>query len=86
MIVWSLIAAVAIVLLWPKPRPKHVSLARLEQDVVEREVRHLPTYLDSVAALQVVQHRLKITELLDEEQSEAINVLTLALAQGSVEE
>lgn len=42
-----------------------------------------PSYRDSIAALAAVRLRLKATECLDDDQKKAIDVLTLALVDGS---
>lgn len=42
-----------------------------------------PSYQDSVASLAAVRLRLKATERLEDAQKAAINVLTLALVDGS---
>jgi hypothetical protein len=82
MIVWVLVAAAAVLLLWPStkasPQPAHI----LPAAPPEPSKRH-PSYLDSVQALQVVRARLAYTQHLGEPQQEACNVLTLALSEGS---
>lgn len=79
MILWVLIAAAAITMLWPatpKKRTEYVPDAAKPDD---SEV----AYLEAVAALQQVRSRLARTDCLAEEQIESINVLALALTEGS---
>lgn len=42
-----------------------------------------PSYRDSIASLAAVRLRLKATDCLDDDQKKAIDVLTLALVDGS---
>jgi hypothetical protein len=80
-LVWVLVAAAAVLLLWPstKTQPPHI----LPVGPVEPPKRHAPTYLEAVAALQTVRSRLVGTSKLEEAQSKAIAALTLALSEGS---
>ena len=88
MIAYALIAAAGIALLWPskKPKPSDIDLGKLVDDKPVVPASKGITYIQSVASLQNVQKRLEATEELDEEQREAINVITLALVRGSSSE
>lgn len=78
MILWILIAAAAVTMLWP-------SAPKQKQDYVPDAAG--PTvgvgYIEAVASLQSVRSRLVQTDLLDESVSEALSTLTLALQHGS---
>lgn len=86
MIMYALIAAAAIALLWPSQKPKKAppafDMSSLEQPPLPR----VPLYLDAVSSLQTVQKRLAATDCLDDEQRSAIDTLTLALSAGSSQE
>jgi|AACY02.3.fsa_nt_gi hypothetical protein len=83
MMTWLLAVAAAAVALWPigkKPsqRPIYIpSPAELEP------ARRQTSYLDAVACLQKVRSRLVHTNHIEAEQTEALDVLTLALSAGS---
>lgn len=83
MIMYALIAAAAVALLWPSQKPK----ARPTFNPTPLEVTppkpRVPLYLDAVASLQTVQRRLAATDNLDDDQRAAIDTLTLALTAGS---
>ena len=77
MTVWLLLAAAAAVLLWPSKLPEQVPfLAQVPTDKGH-------SYIDAVAALQLVRQRLIDTQQLAEEQQAAVDSLTLALVHGS---
>ena len=82
MIIIALIAAAAIVMLWPAARKPVTPIDFVVDEPVETKPR-VPAYLQSVESLQTVQRRLSATDRLGEDQVEAINILTLALAAGS---
>jgi hypothetical protein len=88
MIAYALIAAAGIALLWPSTKKPKVDfdLGKLEGEKVIPAAPKQITYIQAVAALQTVQKRLDATEELDEDQCEAINVITLALVRGSSSE
>lgn len=82
MMTWLLAVAAAAVALWPtgkKSAPSAYVPSTLEIDPPKRQT----TYLDAVACLQKVRQRLTHTNHLEDEQTEALNVLTLALSAGS---
>jgi len=79
---WLLAVAAAAVALWPtgkKSAPSAYAPSTLEIDPPKRQT----TYLDAVACLQKVRQRLTHTNHLEDEQTEALDVLTLALSAGS---
>lgn len=80
-LVWVLVAAAAVLLLWPStpPQPPHI----LPTKPVEPPKRHAPTYIEAVQALQTVRTRLANTSKLEEAQAKSIAALTLALSEGS---
>lgn len=80
MLIYVLVAAAAVLLLWPstKPGPKPAPLLPIEP-----KPKAHPSYLDAVQALQTVRTRLAATDLLEDEQQAACNILTLALSAGS---
>jgi len=85
MMTWLLAVAAAAVALWPTGKknggggvPVYVP-SPLELDPPKRQT----SYLDAVACLQKVRSRLVHTNHLEDEQTEALNVLTLALSAGS---
>ena len=86
MIAYALIAAAAVALLWPTPKTGKHTVDLLEEGQAKQPERRGMTYLDSVACLQKVSKRLEATEELDEDQREALEVITLALSRGSVSE
>lgn len=76
-----LLAAAAAVLLWPAPKQ--------DSPYASSPVPYGPppapkpaSYIEAVAALQLVRKRLAATDQLSEPQIEAVNVLTLALVSG----
>ena len=86
MIAYALIAEAAVALLWPTPKTNKKSVDLLEDSQPRQPERRGITYLDAVACLQKVSKRLEATEELDEDQREALEVITLALSRGSVSE
>jgi hypothetical protein len=80
MIVWILIAAAAVTLLWPVKKSPADFLPLPKQKKVENH-----GYIEAVSSLQVVRQRLASTQALDADEAEAINILTLALVKGSEE-
>lgn len=87
MIVYALMCAAILSLVWPLK--KKVTAPTLDLDTLPSEPQPVIVdetgYIESVAALQIVQIRLNDTEMLDEDQREAINILALALTAGSTE-
>jgi hypothetical protein len=82
MMTWLLAVAAAAVALWPtgkKAAPSAYVPSTLEIDPPKRAT----TYLDAVACLQKVRQRLTHTNHLEADQTEALDVLTLALSAGS---
>ena len=89
MIVYALIAAAALALLWPSklvPKKPTINIDELDKIKPIQPERHAVKYLEAVACLQKVAKRLELTEELDDEQKEALEVITLALSRGSVSE
>jgi hypothetical protein len=81
MITTLLLAAAAAVLLWPA--------AKQDSPYASSPVAYGPppapkpaSYIEAVAALQLVRKRLVATDQLSEPQIDAVNVLTLALVSG----
>lgn len=86
MIAYALIAAAAVALLWPSKKIDNKVIDLLEDKPVKQPERKHITYLDAVACLQKVSKRLESTQELEDEQREALEVITLALSRGSVSE
>ncbi len=82
MIVHILLAAAALMLLWPSGKKPALPALPLPSPGVA-PVPAAPKYIEAMTALQVVRHRISETQLLGDEQQTAINVLTLALVAGS---
>lgn len=86
MTILALVAVAVVLLLLPSPKkpvPPMFSLVPTQQTDPAPALPKQVQYLDAVASLQSVRHRLVATDQLGEEQREAINVLTLALVGGS---
>jgi hypothetical protein len=87
MIVYALICAAILSLVWPSKKRETAPILDLDalpsepQPVIVDETG----YIESVAALQIVQIRLNDTEMLEDDQRDAINILALALTAGSTE-
>lgn len=81
MMVWMLIVAAVAFLLWPVPQPPANPFVRPTDD--KPAAAQTPSFMDAVAALQVVRSRLACTSKLDEAQQKALDSLTLALSAGS---
>ena len=82
MMTWLLAVAAAAVALWPTGKRDKAPLyvpSPLELDPPKRQT----SYLDAVACLQKVRSRLVHTNHLEADQTEALDVLTLALSAGS---
>jgi uncharacterized membrane protein YeiH len=81
-------AAAAAVALWPSQTKKvgGVGVRDLSLDVAPVVAARHPRYIEAVANLAAVKARLSATELLHDDQAEAINTLTLALVAGSDQE
>lgn len=85
MTILALVAAAVVLLLMPSPKkpvPPMFSLVPPQAESAPALPKQVQ-YLDAVAALQSVRHRLVATDQLGDEQRNAINVLTLALVGGS---
>jgi hypothetical protein len=81
MMTMLLLAAAAAVLLWPAPK-QDSPYASLTVPSVPPPQPKEASYIEAIAALQVVRKRLAATDQLSEPQVEAVNVLTLALVAG----
>lgn len=77
MIVWLLIAAAVALLAIPVAKPIPNPFSKPEKSSA------IPSYMDSIAALQLVRNRLIGTEKLSDEQQAAIDCLALSLVGGS---
>ena len=89
MIVYALIAAAALALLWPaglKQKKPLINIDDLDSMKPVQPERHKVRYLDAVACLQKVAKRLELTGELEDDQKEALKVITLAISRGSVSE
>ena len=75
MLIWLLVIAAAVILLWP-------SSSTPVNPFVANDPRK-PSYMDAVRSLQLVRARLSSTSQLDEAQRQALDLITLALASGS---
>lgn len=80
MITFLFVCAAVGVALWPSNK----TLDKILPDEL-RETDTSVTYLEAVAALQVVRSRLHATGELDEPSTDACNILTLGLSAGSQE-
>jgi hypothetical protein len=78
MITFVFLAVAVAVALWPSSKSLDSILPK-ELQKTDTPV----TYLEAVAALQVVRARLSKTGELDEPSSDACNILTLGLSAGS---
>ncbi len=82
-----LAAAGAALLLWPnfldlkKLLPDALNF--LKGDEGKNCCGRSPTFLEATSSLANVKKRLSQTELLEDEQEEAVNILQLALTNGS---
>lgn len=76
-----LLAAAAAVLFWPAPK-KDSPYASAPVPYGPPPPPKPASYIEAVAALQLVRKRLAATDQLSEPQIEAVNVLTLALVAG----
>lgn len=88
MIVYALVCAAILCLVWPMNKKATDLILDLDSLSPEEPVPYAPKetkYIEAVAALQVVQTRLHNTDLLDDDQRDAINTLALALTAGSTE-
>lgn len=76
-----LAAAAAVLFFWPS------SFTLPKMSILEVCSQQKPlTFAEAIDALSVVQSRLSRTNELDDEQREAVDVLTLALVRGSVDD
>lgn len=82
MIIWVLLAAALILLLWPASQPAMPSLLASAKPVEPAKPK-VPTYLQSVACLQDVRARLVHTGNYDEAAQHSIENLVLSLTAGS---
>lgn len=82
MIVWVLVAAAAVLLFWPSSKPVANPYFPAPAELAPPQPR-IPSYIDAVACLQTVRHRLVESEQLGEAQQDAIDTITLALVRGS---
>jgi hypothetical protein len=80
-LVWVLVAAAAVLLLWPSTKPQPLHIPPISP--VEPPKRREPSYVDAVVCLQTVRTRLVNTSKLEEAQAKALAALTLALSDGS---
>jgi hypothetical protein len=76
MLIGLLVAAAAALLCWPANKQIANPFSKPAKPAGA-------TYMDSVAALQLVRTRLIATDALGEDQSKAIDCLTLSLVGGS---
>lgn len=83
MTIWLLAVAAAAVALWPTGKKGTEGFSLADLAGLEPPPKKTTGYLEAVEALQKVRSRLTATDLLDDEQLEACNVLTLALSAGS---
>jgi hypothetical protein len=65
---------------WRASRPVNVNVDAPDQMVPSAKA---PSYRDSIFFLSEVRRRLIVTETLDDSRKKAIDVLTLALVDGS---
>jgi hypothetical protein len=78
MMTFLFLAIAAAVALWPASK----GLDSILPDELRETDDHV-SYLEAVAALQVVRTRLDKTGELDQPSSDACNILTLGLSAGS---
>lgn len=76
-----LAAAAAVLFFWPSGF-KMPTMSIFVHDSQQKAL----TFAEAIDALSVVQSRLSRTNELDDEQREAVDVLTLALVRGSVDD
>ena len=86
MSVLLLIAVAAFVLFWPVAKKTSLLSPAIPApadvpEPVQKEI--VPSFIEATKNLATVRTRLLKTELLDDEQKEAIDVLQLALTAGS---
>lgn len=72
------VAAVAAVIVAVGPQIKKAALS-----LAKPAASSVPAYRDAIAALAAVRLRLKATERLDDDRKKAIDMITLALVDGS---
>lgn len=77
-----LAAAAAVLFFWPSGGLKMPTMSIFVHDSQQKAL----TFAEAIDALSVVQSRLSRTNELDDEQREAVDVLTLALVRGSVDD
>lgn len=84
MITYALIAAAAVLFLWPssKPRERQPVKSPSPFDLPVQAKGH-PAYQLSIMALTLVRQRLIATDSLADDQKKAIDTLTLSLVAGS---
>jgi hypothetical protein len=76
MLIGLLVTAAVALLCWPADK-------QIASPFVKPEKPAGATYMDAVAALQLVRSRLIATDSLGEDESKAIDCLTLSLVGGS---
>jgi len=83
MMTWLLAVAAAAVALWPTGKKTDKAQVYVPSPLELDPPKRQTSYLDAVACLQKVRSRLVHTNHLEAEQTEALDVLTLALSAGS---
>ena len=84
MTIFLLIAVAGCLLFWPFAKKSAVLSPALPVPSADpTPVEKIPTFIQATENLSVVRKRLLKTDLLDDEQREAIDVLQLALTAGS---
>lgn len=78
MITFLFVTAAVAVALWPSKK----TLEKIIPNELQ-EVDSTVSFIEAVAALQVVRSRLDSTGELDQPSSDACNILTLGLSAGS---
>lgn len=80
-------AAGAALLFWPKTFNLGKLMEMIPDSVGLEKCKGCnssqPTFLEATASLAEVKKRLDATEALEDEQEDAVNILQLALTQGS---
>lgn len=79
------VAAVAavVVALWPQLKQAGAWLVSRVPSLPESPARPVPTYAEAINQLAMVRLRLLETQALEDDQRKAIDILTLALVDGS---
>lgn len=82
MIIWILVAAAVVFILWPSQQQDQPSIIKALPPAAPKKDA-IGSYMESMKALQMVRGRLVATDKLDESAQKCLDTLTLALLAGS---